>query len=459
MAIPVHIVSGFLGAGKTTAIRAQLEARRGEQIAVIVNDFGEAALDEVALSEAEPFRITNIPGGCVCCTAPEGFVAALGAVLEGEPDRLIIEPTGLARPQDLVDTIRRSPHRERLELGPVLVIVDPRRVAGAEGEARELLLAQVDAADVLVANRTDLCSAAELEAFDAWAGSLWPPPLLLRHALHGQLSPADFEWPESEGSRLPRALSPAPGGAGHPHSHSSQGHSTAGFAARSWRWAPDLIFSSERLRSTLTQLAKGQGGPPLERFKGIFRTREGVFRYDVAGGELHEATSGHRRDSRADAVFTADASGGLDDAAGRLEAAVLSPEEIEASGTQIEVALPGGRAHVLDREQLDELPDGVGDVSSLFPKRAGSAARVGRLLESLGVTSKGTAVVVAADGFASEPVPLAALAQGLLLHSLDGEPLPQKQGGPFRLLIPDDVPDAPPSCANVKAVTRVVIRE
>ena len=68
----------------------------------------DASLDETELSSSEPFRITNIPGGCVCCTAPEGFVAALGAILAQAPDRLIIEPTGLARPQDLVDTIRRG---------------------------------------------------------------------------------------------------------------------------------------------------------------------------------------------------------------------------------------------------------------------------------------------------------------------------------------------------------------
>ena len=82
MAVPLSIISGFLGAGKTTAIRAQLEARRGEKLAILVNDFGEASLDAVALEEGEPFRITNIAGACVCCTAPEGFVDALGALLD-----------------------------------------------------------------------------------------------------------------------------------------------------------------------------------------------------------------------------------------------------------------------------------------------------------------------------------------------------------------------------------------
>jgi G3E family GTPase len=149
VAVPVQIVSGFLGAGKTTAIRAQLDALRGERVAVIVNDFGEARIDEAALAENEPFRITNIPGGCVCCTAPEGFVEALAAVLAERPDRLLIEPTGLARPQDLIDTIRRCPQRDALALQPVVVLVDPAalRQLEAEGGSESLTLLREQAQD------------------------------------------------------------------------------------------------------------------------------------------------------------------------------------------------------------------------------------------------------------------------------------------------------------------------
>ena len=109
---------------------------------------------------------------------------------------------------------------------------------------------------------------------------------------------------------------------------------------------------------------------------------------------------------------------------------------------------------MLDRAALAALPDAVDDVSALFPKRAGNAARLAGLWESLGLPRDGSAVVCAADGFASEPVPVRALCEGVLLHSQAGEPLSDKQGGPFRLLIPDGVPDAPSACANVKAVTR-----
>jgi G3E family GTPase len=451
VAVPVHIISGFLGAGKTTAIRAQLEARRGERVAVIVNDFGEASLDEAVLAEGEPFRITNIPGACVCCTAPEGFVDALGAVLAERPERLLIEPTGLARPQDLVDTIRRSRHAAGLVLAPVVVMLDPRRLADAAGAGRELRAQQVEAADVLVANRTDLCGPEDLERFDAWVRTLWPEPIAVHRTQHGRIPVSLLEWPEGEGERLPRAA----GGA----AREAHEHSTAGFAARSWRWAPDLVFSSERLRGALGPLATGQGAARLERFKGIFRTREGVLRYEVAGGELHEAPSAHRRDSRADAILCGPDAAPLEELAGRLAAAMLTARELEARAGEIELALPDGRRHVVDRAQLAALPDGVADVSQILPKRAGSAARIASVLASLGIEPRGEAVVVAADGFASEPVALPVLAQGLLLHGLAGGALPREQGGPFRLLMPPDVAGAPSSCANVKAVVRIVLRE
>jgi G3E family GTPase len=239
LAVPVHIVAGFLGAGKTSAIRAQLAERSGERIAIIVNDFGEASLDESALSEAEPFRITNIAGACVCCTAPEGFVEALGAVLEGGPERLLIEPTGLARPQDLVDTIRRSRHGGELALAPVVVLVDPKRLGDDDSGEASLFSEQVEAADVLVANRTDLCSAEELARFDTWVGGLWPEPLAVHRTTHGRIPPSLLDWPDD-------AARPRAGAGAHGH-----GHSTAGFVAGSWGWPPEVVFSSERLRSAL----------------------------------------------------------------------------------------------------------------------------------------------------------------------------------------------------------------
>ena len=205
MPVPVHIISGFLGTGKTTAIREQLAARRDEKVAVIVNDFGEASLDAATLSGDEPFQITNIPGGCVCCTAPEGFVDAVAAVLEQKPDRLIIEPTGLARPQDIVDTLRRCPQKDELALAPVVVLVDPARIGRANADEQELVELQAGVADVLVANRIDLCGEEALARFDKWVGDLWPEPLAVHRTTHGRIPKHLMEWPEGEGARLAKS--------------------------------------------------------------------------------------------------------------------------------------------------------------------------------------------------------------------------------------------------------------
>jgi len=451
--VPVHLFAGFLGAGKTTAIRAQLDARRarGERVAVIVNDFGEASFDEVALAEGDPFRITNIPGGCVCCTAPEGFVDALAAVLREKPDRLLIEPTGLARPQDLIDTLRRCPERESFELGPVVVLVDPGQLARAEAGADDvtlgLLREQLQVADLLVANRVDLAGEDDLAAFERAAAALWPPPLAVHRTTRGALPDDALEWPPGQGARAERRVAP-----GHDHAHDS----TEGHRARSWQWPAGVVFSGRRLREALAELAKGPS--PVARFKGIFRTEEGTSRLEIAGGVLHDRLTSYRRDSRADAIVRGD-DAELDAIERRLEAALLRPEELAVDPNRIEWVLPDGRVFGVDRAALVALPGGIPDVAASFPKRRGAAARVEALFEALGLPPRGSAVVVAGDGFASEPVDVAVLRRGVLLHSLDGAPLPGDQGGPFRLLIPEDASPEPVSCANVKGVAKVVLRD
>src|SRR6476646_10279938 len=158
--VDVHVIAGFLGAGKTTVLRHLLAGRpAGERVAVVVNDFGEAAIDATLVGEGRDLR--EIRGACVCCTAPDGFVAAVGELLDH--DRILVEPTGLAHPEDLVDTLRRAPYADRIAIAPLIVVVDPRHVTSA-----------IEVADVIVANRTDLASAEELDAFRARVRALWP---------------------------------------------------------------------------------------------------------------------------------------------------------------------------------------------------------------------------------------------------------------------------------------------
>src|SRR5439155_11472040 len=117
--------------------------------------------------------------------------------------------------------------------------------------------------------------------------------------------------------------------------------STEGHAARSWCWSPEAVFSGQRLRDALGALA---GDPAVARFKGIFRTEEGVSRLEIAGGVLHDRLTSFRRDSRADAIARGDAAA-LDRVGAALSAAVLRDEELQRDPNRIEFVLPDGRVH------------------------------------------------------------------------------------------------------------------
>jgi G3E family GTPase len=423
MVTPIHIISGFLGTGKTTALLDQLSRRAGhERVAVIVNDFGEAGMDAARAAEGGA-RIQEIPGGCICCTAPEGFPAAVATLLdEVKPDRIFVEPTGLARPADLVDTLRRGPDAHRLVVAPLIVLVDP-----ANMPPLPVFTAQVEAADVLVANRCDLADEPSMLRFRSMAAALWPAPQMILETSHGVVPDSAF-------------VGMAQDSTAHHHHHDS----TEGFGVQTWTWGLDPVFSRMRLVELLARLA-----PQVTRLKGIFRTDDGVWRLEIAGGQVHEARSDHRRGSRLDLILPS----ACKLPQGLLEPALLTAEERVVDPEQVEVVRPDGSRLVLDRRAIRAL-DGVPDIAPFVEGRTGPAAHLAALLEAAGVGPLGEAIAVASDGFATDPVPLTLLKTGYLLHSTaDGEPL--GKGGPFRLF----VPDADNACANVKGVVRLVIRE
>ncbi len=359
----------------------------------------------------------------------------------------------------MIDTIRRSPHRERVELAPLVVLVDPAQLDSASEASRALLREQAEAADVLVANRVDLAEAGDLERFESWSSELWPGPMAVYRTSFGRLPEEALQWPEGEGGRAAsgRALV---SGEGHDHADHAHAHdSTKGFVARSWRWSSDEVFSYARLQAALAKALAGTDGASLARFKGIFQTQEGTSLLEIAGGVLHDRLTSYRRDSRADVILEGGGDSSLDAVGNWLEEARLGPEERDLPADRIQISPPTGEAQLVQREKLAELPGGLDDIGEIFPKRAGAAAAMEALWSELALPDSGSAVVVASDGFASEPIPVPGLRAGYLLHSLDGEALPDGKGGPFRLLIPEGTEGVPPSCANVKGVVKIVLRD
>lgn len=423
MTVPVHLVTGHLGAGKTSVLR-HLLARRpaSERVGLVVNDFGEARVDDALLSALAGER-REIRGACVCCTAPAGFAAAVAELLP-RVDRLFVEPTGLARPADLVDALRRAPFAADLALAPVIGVVDP--AVAADPQAAPEVRDGLSVAEVVVINRADLAPDGATAALEAWLAASWPGPRRVVKTTFGVvpddvLAPGD-DLPRSPAGRL-RLAAPAHGA-----------------VARSLQVGPEVVFRREAVEALLAD-------PLWLRAKGLVRTDEGWLEVQRAAGRVTSAPTGWRRDTRVDLLAAAGDAGRADALLATRDGWLAPPHAADG----VVIAWPGG-ARTLSWAALRALP-GEPDVGARFPKRAGAGADLAAVLAAAGAPETGEIVVTALDGFTSAPAAREALAGGVLVHSLGAGPLPPDQGGPFRLLVP-----GPVGCANVKGVARIAVR-
>jgi G3E family GTPase len=308
--IPVHVLSGFLGVGKTTAVK-DLLARRAdrERIAVVVNEFGTLGVDGALLSDCASCILKEVPGGCVCCTAMADLEASLEEVCDlVAPTRFVLEPTGLARPSELVDLLRGPRWAPRFDVRPVITLLDPQQDVEALCRESALFRDQVETADVLVLNRCDLASEEEILRVEEWARALAPPKLRIVRASHGVLPDEvwDLERPAAPGgatlleARAPHHLH------GNLRENSSEGHVGKGVA-----FAPERVFDADRLLAALEALRAGsltQGR--VARAKGLFHTTAGWRVHEIAGGTLTTEPTSWRRDSRVDVILKDPEAGG-----------------------------------------------------------------------------------------------------------------------------------------------------
>jgi G3E family GTPase len=171
--IPANVITGFLGTGKTTAILDILTRKPAhEKWAVLVNEFGEIGIDGAILAGSGA-EIREVPGGCMCCVADLPMKVALNnLIMRVKPDRLLIEPSGLGHPQEIVDTLIGEYYGEVLDLRAVIALVDPRKLGDARYTAHQIFNDQLHIADVIVANKTDLCASADADNFRRYIDAL-----------------------------------------------------------------------------------------------------------------------------------------------------------------------------------------------------------------------------------------------------------------------------------------------
>lgn len=167
-ALPVSILGGYLGAGKTTLVNHVLRNANGRRIAVLVNEFGALPID-ADLIEAEDDRLISISGGCVCCSYGNDLMQALLEMqdLSPRPDHILIESSGVALPGAIAATVSIT---DGLQIDGIIVLGDAETIRAQADNAYvgDTILRQLADADLVLLNKSDLVSGAELKKVQNW---------------------------------------------------------------------------------------------------------------------------------------------------------------------------------------------------------------------------------------------------------------------------------------------------
>jgi G3E family GTPase len=204
--IKVNLITGFLGVGKTTCVRRLLAEHPADQRwAVLVNEFGEVGVDGALLSDQDVV-VQEVAGGCLCCVAAPAFTTGLNRLIrQYRPQRILIEPSGLGHPAQLLDTLTGPLYAGILEVRATVCLVDARHLSSPRHLEHPNFQDQIHLADVLVANKADLYRPADTRAFEDFVAGLAPAKHKVACVEQGSIDPA---WLDLGRSRARQAAFP-----------------------------------------------------------------------------------------------------------------------------------------------------------------------------------------------------------------------------------------------------------
>jgi len=263
--IATNVITGFLGVGKTTAILDWLKSKpQDERWSVLVNEAGQVGVDGKVMEDAG-IAVKQVPGGCMCCASGLPMQVAINQLLIAtRPHRLLIEPSGMGHPRNILKTLASKEYQGVLDLRACLCLIDPRHLSDQRYLDSELFMDQVSVADVLVANKTDQCSAADQQRFNDFTNSVTNTIQASGWVTHGKLEPAWMELAHLPDSR-PAWVKTSKGDSSHLHSFSMS-------------IADDLILDIVKLQVFIDSLQ-------VERLKAIVKTNQGVVFINHVNGQ------------------------------------------------------------------------------------------------------------------------------------------------------------------------------
>ncbi len=273
MTVPILLVTGFLGAGKTTMVNHVLAHAEGRRIAAVVNDFGAINIDAELIAGASE-GVVSLSNGCICCSLEGDLLRTLAALLRRDPrpEFIVIETSGVAEPSDIVRNLMDPVIWREAPLETVLCVADATVPVASLDDPP--LRSQLRAADVVALSKPDLADAEGLARLRDRVRALRPGVVVVE-ALHGAvpasllfpIDPDRMPAPRDLGRRLPAAER---------------------FEALSW--TSDRPVSLPRFQAAIGRLA-----PRLARAKGLFEAVEQPGRqlvFQLAGGRATLAPSG-----------------------------------------------------------------------------------------------------------------------------------------------------------------------
>jgi len=317
IAVPTNIITGFLGVGKTSAILHLLKNKPDdERWAVLVNEFGEIGVDGSLMagqhSEQDGIYIQEVPGGCMCCASGVSMQVALNKLLKrAKPDRLLIEPTGLGHPKEVLKVLSAEHYKTVLALQKTITLVDARNLTDMRYTTHDTFNQQIAIADLVIGNKVDLYQDEDKTRLKSYVKKHGQPTADITFAQQG-----DLEISQLAGS-TPLSSIPLSLTVSHHHKMDKPIAKAAvvekpsmpecgfikavntgeGFSSIGWRFSSETLFEYHKLQAFLNNIL-------AERIKAVFTTELGIFGYNYTVDALAETKLTHKQESCIEIIAT-----------------------------------------------------------------------------------------------------------------------------------------------------------
>ncbi|WP_191600555.1 CobW family GTP-binding protein [Marinomonas algicola] len=315
--IKVNVITGFLGAGKTTLIHHLLEqAPVYERWAVLVNEFGDIGLDGVLLQNSlqqgrlfkDNIAIKEVPGGCVCCTTSAAFEQGLNQLIRQQnPDRILIEPSGLGHPKQILEKLRATQYQDVLLVTGSFCVIDARHLSDPRYVEHEVFNDQVDSANGIVFSHVDTYSDQDAQRLKEYCRGKEQDGYFLSNPMSLSVEELDIGLNTFLSTD---SLSLAKRDVHHSHSHENTCRTPAkedhyvkeqdAMMVAGWRWSDTVLFSESSLRSMLSDITNLDG---VYRVKGVCKLNDelGLF-VNASTGEPRMELSPWTKKSRLEVI-------------------------------------------------------------------------------------------------------------------------------------------------------------